>query len=56
MWTIWKESNSWTFEGVERATTDLNMIFLHAFSDRMATLYGYSIYNLLEFLYFFNFS
>ena len=56
MWTIWIESNSRTFEGIERATMDLNMILLHAFYDRMATLCGHPIYNLLEFLDFCKFS
>ena len=56
MRTIWIESNSSAFEGIERATMDLNMILSHAFYDRMATLCGHPIYNLLEFLDFCKFS
>ena len=50
MWIIWKEWNNQTFEGLERPSVELNLIFLCTLYEWMAALSDHSFSNFLDFL------
>jgi hypothetical protein len=50
MWMVWRESNSWAFEGIERTTIDLKMILLRALFDWMVAWHSTVPISLLDFI------
>ena len=50
MWTIWRECNQHTFEGIERSPLEIKLIFLQPMYHWMVALSGLSFTNLEDFL------
>ena len=50
MWTIWRECNQHTFEGIEHSPLEIKLIFLQPMYHWMVALSGLSFTNLEDFL------